>query len=397
MDHAALTEGASDVSGESALTSNPAELRFGIDAQRLSGQRLGVGRYIEYLLRQWASQLHSIERMTVYVRESMGPQPRLPEAMDVRVIAPRLPAALWQHLALPLHARDVDVLFCPSYSMPLHYSGRCVLAIHSVNEVKQGAHPWWYRLRYTELYRRSARRADRVIVPSHSTAGDVHAAYGVPLERVSVVPQGADEAFRPLDDPGALRAARLRWLGEDRPFVLWVGKLSQRRNIPLLLRAFARLKDEQRIPHALLLMGPNHVDLPLERLIEGLGLVGDVIQTDGRISSHEELVPVYNAAELYINASLYEGFSMTLVEALSCGTPVVAARSGALPEIAGDAAVLVDDLTEEGLADSIYRVLSDTALKKDLSHRSVERAALFRWSTTASLTLDVMRRVAQEV
>jgi glycosyltransferase involved in cell wall biosynthesis len=370
-------------------------MRFGVNARRLAGQRLGVARYIEYLLRYWAEQTRPDEQGVLYLREPLGEADRtLIERYETRVLPPRPDGILWENLRLPRAAADVDVLFAPGYTSPLAYSGKTVVAIHSMNEVERGTHPWWYGVTYSPIYRLSALRATRVIVPSESTKGDILRHYGLEEKKVVVVPQGADETFRPLADDDLVHRTRRRWLGEDRPYILFVGKLSQRRNVPALIRAFARARAAHDLPHALLLLGPDHLNLGLRELSEELGVGPDVVQNDGKVGSHEELVAAYNAADLYVNASLYEGFSLTLVEALSCGTPVVATKRGALGEIAGDAAVLVDEPSPEELAVAIGRVLTDPALQSDLRERGPRRADGFRWRDTAQRTLDVLREVA---
>jgi|SRR5579884_70738 len=370
-------------------------MRFGVNARRLAGQRLGVARYIEYLLRYWAEQTRADEQGVLYLREPLGePDRPLTERYETHVLPPRPDGILWENLRLPRAARDVDVLFAPGYTSPLVYSGKTVVAIHSMNEVERGTHPWWYGVTYSPIYRLSALRSERVIVPSESTKADIVRHYGLPEAKVVVVPQGADESFRPLGDDELNRRTRRRWLGEDRPYILFVGKLSQRRNIPALIRAFARARAEHDLPHALLLLGPDHLDLGIPALAEQLGVGSDVVQNDGKVGSHDELVAAYNAADLYANASLYEGFSLTLVEALSCGTPVVATKRGALGEIAGDAALLVDEPSPEQLADAIGRVLTEPALRSDLRARGPRRAEAFRWRDTAQQTLDVLREVA---
>jgi glycosyltransferase involved in cell wall biosynthesis len=169
---------------------------------------------------------------------------------------------------------------------------------------------------------------------------------------------------------------------------------STRRNIPILIEAFATVKRRTKLPHALLLVGPNHVGVPLDDLIARHGVTGDVIQTDGKFASHLEVPPIYASADLYVNASSYEGFSMTLVEALSCGTPVVTVNRAALAEIAAGAAEFVEEPTPDALADAIERVLTDQALSRSLGDRGYRRADAFRWNVTARQTLDVLRRVA---
>jgi glycosyltransferase involved in cell wall biosynthesis len=274
------------------------------------------------------------------------------------------------------------------------YPGRLVVATHSVNEIQATAHDWWYRQRYGHLYRHCARKADVVIAPAESTKADITRLYGVPSERIVVIPQGADDCFRPLEDEGALRAVRQRFFGSDRPFVLFVGKGSSRRNIPMLLRAFARLRREERIPHGLLLFGPNTADVPLGAMCEELGIASDVVQTDGRVAHHQELVPIYNAADVFVHPSEYEGWSMTTVEALACGTAVVAANRGGLAEVTSGHALMVDQPTVDSLADAIGRVLTDDELRRDLERRARERGKSLRWEQTTRETLEVVRRVA---
>jgi len=371
-------------------------MRLGVNARRLAGQRLGVARYIEYLLKSWVDMILPEDRIRLFIRESLdGPLPSLSDRFEVAPLRPHLSGLLWENVVLASHSRDMDVLFCPSYSMPLAFGGRCVLAIHSVNEVQSGAHPWWYDFTYAQIYRLSAAKADVVIVPSHSTKQDLQVHYRIPEAKIEVIPLGVDDAFRPVPDSDLLRSTRKRYLGTDRPFVLFVGKLSLRRNIPTLLTAFASLKKRTGIPHSLLLVGPNHVNLPLTRPAADLGITESLIQIDGRFSEHRELAALYNAADLYVNPSLYEGFSLPLVEAMACGLPAVVADRAALSEIADGSALMVKDPTAEALADAMERALADHDLRQQLRSKGLMRARAFRWTETARRTLEVLRHVAE--
>jgi glycosyltransferase involved in cell wall biosynthesis len=298
-------------------------------------------------------------------------------------------------LHLPRYASELDVLFGPSYTIPLGFNGRSVVATHSINEVQSGAHPWWYALTYAPIYRWSAKKADRVIVPSSSTKRDLQAHYGIPAEKIVIVPEGAPAYFRPIEDKALIRATRERYVGSDRPYILFVGKLSKRRNIPILMEAFAQLKKHEGIPHALLLFGPNHLQLPLERMANELGIADSFIQTDGRVADHRELVPIYSAADLYVYPSSYDGFSLTLVEAMACGVPVVTTNRAALREIANGSALMVEDPTVEALTEAVHLALTDRRLNEELRKNSVERARAFRMEDTARKTLNVLQEVAQ--
>jgi glycosyltransferase involved in cell wall biosynthesis len=366
-----------------------------VNARRLAGQRLGVGRYIEYLVRYWDQMLEGDEQVVLYSEEPVDlHELELSNSISSAVLRPKLHGFVWENAVLPLTARKSDVLFAPSYMLPLGYRGKSVVAIHSMNEVWSGTHPWWYRYSYSAIYRASARRATRVIVPSRSTAEDIQEHYDVAAEKIDVIPQGADDIFRPIDDEDVLVETRRRWLGDDRPYVVFVGKLSQRRNIPLLIEAFASVKKRDGIPHALLLFGPNHQTLSIEQLAREHGVEDSVVQTDGRVDNHEDVVAVYSAADAYVSASSYEGFSLTMCEAMASGAPVVAVDRAAQREIVDGAGVLVDDATVEALADGIGRVLGSEKLRRDLRERGLTRARQFRLEETARQTLQVLREVA---
>lgn len=371
-------------------------MRLGVNALRLSGQRLGIGRYIEYLVKYWDQFLLPDDRVTLYVREhTNGNQLQVSDKFEIKPLRPKLTGVLWEHFMLPAQSKEMDVLFCPSYTMPLNYRGKCVVATHSVNEVQKGTHPWWYKLTYQPRYRLSALKADKVIVPSASAKGHVQEFYGVPAERIEIVPEGAPGFFAPIEDEVVLRETRKRYLGGDQPYVLFVGKLSQRRNIPALLTAFSMLKKERKIPHKLLLFGPNVLNLPLEKIVAELGIQDSVVQTDGKLEEHKDIIPIYSAADLYVFPSSYEGFSITLVEAMACGLPVITVNRGATREIADGCALMVDGPTPENLAEAMQKALSTPALMQELRAKGLERARLYRYEDTARLTLDLLRRVAQ--
>jgi glycosyltransferase involved in cell wall biosynthesis len=219
--------------------------------------------------------------------------------------------------------------------------------------------------------------------------------YGVPDERLHVIHQGADEAFQPIEDQALLSATRTKFFGSDRPYLLFVGKGSVRRNVPMLVEAFAKLR-KQGWPHGLLLFGPYLGDVPLDRVIRDLGVENDVVQTPGVLEHHTDLAAIYAAADIFIHPSENEGWSMTTVEALATGTPVIAADRGALNEIASGHAYMVPKPSVDALVDAIRTVLSDDELRADLRRRARERGAFFRWEKLALQTLDVIRGVGKQ-
>ncbi len=373
-------------------------MRIAFNGHRLAGQRFGVGRYLEYLLRNWTQMLRAHEHVSLFIRQPLAGEAlddlRLSNSIRPIVLGPDMSGIPWENLVLRRAAARHDVLWCPAYTAPVYYSGRYVVATHSVNEIQDSAHSWRYRQTYGRLYRHSARRADAVIVPAETTAHDLVRLYGVPANRIVVVHQGADDAFRPMSDPAVLRGVRERFFGDDRPYLLFVGKCSTRRNIPMLLEAFAILRREMKIPHGLLLFGPNVAGFALSDLCERLGIADSVVQTDGRIAHHEELVPIYCAADVFVHPSEYEGWSMTTTEALACGTAVVASNRGGLGELAAGHALMVDDPSPRAFADAIGQILRSTTLRRELQEKARARGAALNWRDTSRQTLDVLRNVA---
>lgn len=365
------------------------------NGQRFAGQRFGVGRYLEYLLRNWATMLAEDESISVFVRRSVEP--------DIAALHPRITPILlksrmsgipWENLYLRGPAAQHDVLFCPAYTSPVAYSGRLVVATHSVDHLSTMGHSWLKHETYGRLHRHCARLADAVVVPAESTKREVTEHYGIAPDRIVVVPQGADDAFRPISDQNILRQVRRRFFGADRPYILFVGKCSARRNIPMLLRAFAELRRTHAIPHGLLLFGPNHVDLPLQALCTELGITEHVVQTDGQLARHEDLVPVYCAADVFVHPSEMEGWSITTVEAMACGVAVVASDRGGLGEVARGHALMMPAPSVSAIVEAVARILSDDALRHELQLKSRRRGLSLRWEHGARSTLDVIRGVA---
>lgn len=370
-------------------------MRIAFNGQRLAGQRFGVGRYIEYLLHHWGRILPEGDSLTVFLRQ---PLPNGPDEFGPRVktelLEYRGSGIPWENMHLRCAAARRDVLFCPAYTAPLFYRGPLVVATHSVNETNPKAHSLLYRQTYSRFYKHSASIADRVIVPARLTQQAVMAHYNIPEERISIVHQGASDEFRPVTDPAIKAQTRQRFFADGRPYILFVGKGSQRRNIPMLVAALARLKSEG-FPHGLVLFGSYKGDVPLDALIAELGVQGEVHQTNGVLEHHDDIVPVYGSADVFVHPSENEGWSMTTVEAMACGVPVIASRRGGLREVAEGYALMLDPPTPDSLTDALRQVLSEDRLREDLRQRAITRGSQLRWDVIAQQTLDLVRDVGR--
>jgi glycosyltransferase involved in cell wall biosynthesis len=368
-------------------------MKIGVSGWRLSGQSLGVSRYIEYVLENWQGLVEAQDEVTVYACAPLSEERRRKcGRFAVETVTPRLTNALWENLLLPTRAKGLDVLFCPSYTAPLTYRGKTVVAIHSADEAGK-RFPSLRALPFELKYKWSAKLADRVIVNAHSVKQGIVDSYGIPPGKIDVVHLAADAAFRPLDDENLRRETRRRFLGSDRPFIVFVGGMSRRRNVPMLMEALSILRKSDGIPHALLLVGPNRAGLPLERLARELGIEDSLVHTVGHFASHHELVALYNAADVYVLPSESEGFSLTLIEAMSCGTPVITTNRAALGEVAHGHALTMDEPTVGNLVTALRQVLGDAAFRRALGERCLKRAQDFSWQKTAARTLEILRQV----
>jgi glycosyltransferase involved in cell wall biosynthesis len=316
----------------------------------------------------------------------------------VRVLKVRAPSRplrlLWEQTVLPWRLRQlrIDVLHSPHHTMPLAPCGcRRVVTFHDLTFfLLPERYPTTRRLYFQTMTRLSARVADAVIVPSEAVKGDVMRILGLPRERVFAIPEAAGPAFHP-QDAVAIEAVRRRY-GLEGPFLLSVGSLEPGKNRERLLQAFARLR-ARGLTHTLVVAGQRawryEGEAPLAQqlgLADSVRFLGHVPQAD--------LPALYSAAEVFVFPSLYEGFGLPALEALACGTPVVASNVSALPEVVGDAALQVPPLDVEALADAMERLLRDDGLRSDLRERGLARAAQFSWEKAARQTVEVYRWAA---
>jgi len=229
------------------------------------------------------------------------------------------------------------------------------------------------------------RRVRHVVVDSAFIAGELAALLRAPRERFTVVGAGVASRFAPRP-PDVVNTVRRRYVRPGQRLLLHVGHTQPRKNLPTLLQALALLR-QQGLDVVLVQVGGGET-----RELRELREAG-VAYCTGPVPDRE-LPPLYSAADVFVFPSFYEGFGLPVLEAMACGTPVVAARAASLPEVVGDAGLLVDPHSPEELAHAIARVLGDDALTHELRQRGIERAHEFTWQRAAVRLMDVYERVA---
>ncbi len=233
--------------------------------------------------------------------------------------------------------------------------------------------------------RRAVHDADIFLAISENTKKDLVRLTGIASERVRVTPLAADPLFRPSGDNGTLVR-----LGIDRPYALYVGTLEPRKNVTVLLHAFAALEDKETL---LVLAGAKGwmyeqifslvMELGLESRVKMLGYV-----------ENDDLPVLYTEAQVFVYPSLFEGFGLPVLEAMQCGAPVITTNVSSLPEVIGDAGIMLSPDDTTALTAALTRVLSEPELRQEMRGKSLARAALFSWRKTAEMTAEAYHHVS---
>ncbi len=357
-------------------------LRVGFDGRDLLRQRTGVVNNAVHLARLLADRTDGA--LIVYADTFVDAAVRPPDEVPLKRLT--APPIVWKHLALPLALlRDrVDVFHSPTSTLPLLAPCRQLVTMH---DLFAAVEPAWFpsqraaaQLRFAQ--RLAVRAASSVIAVSECTKGDLVERYRVPPEKVHVIYNGIDHArFAPAEVDAEAVARRY---GVPHPFILCLGSLMPWRNGPRLLEAASRLG------MGLLFVGRDiwgrdpTARIAAERGWEWARFTGYV--------DDEGLPELYSAARVFAYPSLYEGFGIPPLEAMACGTPVVASTAGALPEVLGDAALLVDPVDTSALADALQAAVHDPG---ELRRRGLKQAARFDWRTTAEQTWRLYQATAR--
>lgn len=371
--------------------------RVGINAHLLFGgasyRRAGIHHYIEQLLRH----LPPTDDLGYTVWTGPGVTLSTPPGMHLQ--ASRWPTQnplvriAWEQLVWPWAAwrLGVEALHSLAFVTPVLNWLPSLVTVYDLSFVHfPERFPAAKRLYLHSQTQRSCRRARRVITISEAARQDLHRFLGVPLERIVVAPPGVDERFRPLP-PAEVTAFRARVNAPER-FILHVGTLQPRKNLPTLLDAFSRLPAHD---VGLVLVGDKgwHYAEIFQR-IEALGLSQRVLLAG--YAPDEDLPLWYNAASLLVFPSVYEGFGLPVAQAMACGAPVVAANTSSIPEVVGEAAILFDPQDTDALTTALNRALTEPGLAIELRARGLARAERFSWQSSAATLAAVYQQVLSE-
>lgn len=369
-------------------------MHIGIDATPLPTQPVGAGVYMIEIIRALAAEAGDI----VVFAHPQGR--RLIEAEPIHGVSwVEVPnhgtgqRLAWEQAALPGLARQqkLDLLHSLHYTRPRRLPCASVVTFHDMTFfLYPNLHTRLKRIFFPGMMRLSARSADAIIAVSESTRRDAMRILNVPADRIHTIHSGISPLFRPLADRTALESCRLRY-NLPEAFILYVGTVEPRKNLPLLIRAYAALAQTIAAPQLVIVGRNGWMYEEVYHLVKALQL-GERIRFTGYIPG-EDLPIVYNLAQIFVYPSLYEGFGFPPLEAMACGTPVITTAVSAMEEGVGDAGLLTPPGDETGLTLAMRRLLEDPDLRRSLSEQGWRRAAQFTWPQAARATLNVYRRV----
>ena len=378
-------------------------MRIGIDGRPLERERTGVARYLLGLLRMWAKE-HRAHEYYLYFEHEVPTDPILDEACFTKRLPARLPLLrqnirqlLWEQTILPLAARRdrVDLLFSPGYTLPALFGGPAAVTIH---DVSYEAHPEWSRMaqrwRLRTFSRLAARRARVVLTDSEFSKQELLKYYRLPASKIRVVPLAANDFPGPHPAGEAGEYVKDRF-GLNENYLIFVGSIFPRRCIRTLLEAFeSALKDGG--PASLVLVGADCLRLSFElpHAVEALNLrLGRRAVLHLPRVEDSDLQCLYKGATAFIFLSEYEGFGLTALEAMACGTPVISARTSSIPEVVGGAALLVSDPADAvEVSRAILAVSGDAERRDHMIRMGLEQATRFSWRRCAEDTLRVLEQ-----
>ncbi len=368
-------------------------MRIGIDARLVYYSQAGIGQYILHLV----NGLAQVDEENEYILlQSRKDETTILEKDNFRRVS------LWtpSHHRFERHALNVelvrlglDVLHSPDFIPPHRPSCKSVITVHDLAFLLYPHFLTKESARYYGHIDQAVRWTDHIIAVSESTKRDTIQHLGVAEDMITVVYEAANPIFRPIDNNEARDHVRDRH-GVDGPFVLFVSTIEPRKNVPTLLRALWQLMQCYKEDVRLVLAGGRGW------LFEDVFAVVDELKLDGRVHfvgrvSSEDLLYLYNAAELLAHPAFYEGFGLPPLEAMACGLPTIVSNVASLPEVVGDAGLLIDPHDADELTVAMWRVLNDAELRQEMRAKGLRQAERFSWERAARETLDIYRLASE--
>ena len=361
-------------------------MKIVIAAWHVRDFNVGIGRYTRNLL-EGIGRIDHENQYEILTPDAYLPLVSPPNFRYRRVRFSNFKKRYWEQIA-PLLVGPYDLLHFPFDSCVAVKRGKFVTTIHDVKPLllSDGKRQWPWKGMFKKLMiPNPLEKIDHVVTISQCSKRDIMEKLGVPEDRISVIYQGVESnRFSPSPLVSSGR-------GEAPPYILCVAGSDPTKNVQSLLHAYSKLPSRILKDYQLVLAGDLQRDRLLCELITQLGLENNVVMTG--IVSDERLVRLYQDAAVFVFPSLYEGFGLPLLEAMACGCPVISSNLSSIPEVVGDAGILLDPLDITAMSHAIERVLTDSKLAEQLRVAGLRQAKQFDWNRTARETVQLYQKV----
>jgi glycosyltransferase involved in cell wall biosynthesis len=369
-------------------------MRIGIDARLVYYSHAGIGQYILRLVEALARTKLSGEQFVLLQsrKDRTCINGDHPNFSRVSLWTPSHHRLEQLTLRLEIGRLHLDLLHSPDFIPPFRRNCKSVITVHDLAFLLYPHFLTNEAARYYGQIDQAVRYTDHIIAVSESTRRDTINLLGVPEHKTTVIYEAANPIYRPVDKEVARRHV-VETYGLTQDYILFVSTIEPRKNVPALLQAHRKLRDDYKRDELLVLAGGRGwLGEEVYETIDQLNLT-DCVRLLGRVPS-EHLVYLYNASRVLVHPSFYEGFGLPPLEAMTCGTPTIVSNVSALPEVVGDASILIDPHDVDGLTVAMWRVLTDDDLRANLVEKGLKRAQMFSLERAAQETLAVYHRVA---
>jgi glycosyltransferase involved in cell wall biosynthesis len=371
-------------------------MRIGIDARMYSSEFTGIGRYV-YELTQ---RLLEVDKKNEYVLFMNQPtydqfEPRSKRVKKVLVNAPHYSLAEQLRFLWKIWLSRVDLMHFTHFNAPILYRGQSVVTIHDLTlsfYPGKKMNSWFYRKAYNLVLHNAVKHAKKIIAVSQNTKKDLIEVAKTEPSKIEVVYEGVAGNFCPRPDKEDIEEL-LKKYSITKEYMLYTGVWRSHKNLVNMIKAFALLCGDEGFEPQLVITGEENPYYPeVKRTVKELDLEHKVIFTG--LVDEDELTALYQAAKMYVFPSLYEGFGLPPLEAMRCGTPVVASKASCIPEICGEEnAVFFDPYDPEDIANAMRRLWLDETLQADLRERGLAHSRKFSWEKMAEKTLAIYNEV----
>lgn len=371
-------------------------MRIGIDARMYGNRQTGIGNYIKHLIK-YLAEMDLVNEYVIFLMEPMYSEFSCPNERFKKVLVKSRWYSWQEQLFLPwrFYGGKLDLLHFPHFNSPLLYRKRTVCTIHDITPYFFPGHKMTSiirRLGFRLVFGNTVRHAQKVFAVSNHTKKDIIKYFKIKPEKILVTYEGVENHFKITQDEERLKALRKTY-HITKPFIFYVGVWRNHKNLVSLVKAFDLLLRKYNLNYQLVLGGKEDPYYPeIRQTWQNLGLEHDIIRPG--FIKEEDLPFFYNAADLFVIPSFYEGFGLIGLEAMACGTPVVASDITSLPEILGQAAKYFDPQDPESMARVIRQVLVNHGEREEMKKLGLEQIKKYSWRRCAQMTLEVYRSLS---